>query len=226
MILLGFATDPLNFTRLLPNAAWSLNALDKKIALFLGVTAFTALRTPRAPNKVLIFDSREKAESLEGLHYIADIDPQKALAKFKAHNATIKETRVRSRDVIKELIEKNKDRSFIHLYNTNIYRIKFKYTRDAIKIIYLAYLSGETDRAEFDRQIQNAYPKRGETKEAVDKLVSLTETTQFLNLRTALQEVSRIGKDKVPQVAEKYKIETFDLNYLIANMKKGAVEEE
>jgi hypothetical protein len=219
MILLGLAADPMALCNLLPNASWSLNALDKKTAVFLGVNAFTCLRTPSAPNRVLIFDNREKAESLEGLTYVPDIDPRKAWAKIKAHTGTVKQTRVRSRDVIKELIEKNKDMSFIHLYNTNIYKIKFKYTRDAIKLIYLAYLSGETDRPEFDRQMQNSYPKRGETREAVDKLMELTHTTQFLNLRTALQEVTRIGKDKVAQVAEKYKIETFDLNYLIANMK-------
>lgn len=225
MILLGLAADPLLVSQLLPAKTWALNTLDKKTCLFVGVAAFVALRQPSTPRRVLVFDNREKAESLIGLTYIPDIDPQKAVQRVKDYTDTIKNTSIKKHPVrgnnidpyILDMILKNKDKSFIHLYNTNIYGIKFAPTRTTIKNVYLGYLNGEMDRAMFDIQMRAIYPKRGETKEAVDRLMALTTTVSFLNLRDALQAVAKEGLDKIPEIAIRYKIEAFDINYMIAN---------
>ena len=225
MIAFGSTLSPLVFCETLQNKKqkFSINSVDKsKIAIFLGLDAFTALRKKTIPRRIVIFDTKERLQMVQNLQFTKGLNIENAVDYVLNSKIESEPLWIKNIDYVDKILQANIDdnTSFVHLYNTNLYNITQVLTRDAVKKLYRDLILGNIDDKKFLKEIEKIYPKRGKSLEAVLELVDLTKTELFLRFKQAIK--LSIGKSdkEVTKIAEKQNVAAFDLRYFLSSLKK------
>lgn len=224
MNVAGLTISPIELHSVLSKTRikFSVNEVTQSLVLILGLQNFARLKPQITKQKCLIFDTQERLQSLIGLPILNDKNPAHLLDKIKA----LKPANLRginNRNYIVEYLENNKDKDggFLHIYNTNLYKITHKPTRDAVRILFLSLLNSSCPRGYFDKEIKKIMPKKGKALTAAECLVELVDTDSFKNMQECIQKAKKAKNDKeIEKLAASYDIAAFDIRYLLSNLKQ------
>lgn len=220
----GLSVDPIQFCEFLKEKKikFSVDSCQEKTAVFIGTESFNRSRAvcKDGATRLLVFDAKERLQMLTGLPIING-NLSSVWDKVKGLKPVT--IQFKNRDYIKETLDSNKDREggFLHAYNTNLYRILPKPSREGFKDQFFSLLNGSMSRKDFEKKIRLYPPRRGKSAEAMQALVDLTSTPAFANMQECVREAIGVKKDKdVVAIAQKYDVPAFDLRYVLSTLSK------
>lgn len=224
MIATGLTISPIELYEVLKKSKiqYSVNQVGMPNILILGLEKFVKLKPSITKQRCLIFDTKERLQTIKGLPILLDKNPNKVVDKIK-NLKSISLTGIENRNYIFEYLEKNKDKEggFLHLYNTNIYKISQKPSRELIKMLFLSLLNGKISETIFKKEIAKVMPKKGQALIATESLIELSRTESFKNMQECIQKAKTAKHDReIEKLATTYDIAAFDIRYLLSTLKQ------
>jgi hypothetical protein len=172
----------------------------------------------------IVFDYRLRLEELSPITIIdlEDAGYHKAINCILDNLESKEHIRLVSKrtDHIKALLDTKNNSGFLHSYNTLIYNISNKEVREQIRASILSRMSGLITKEAFDKVTQRLLPVRGKSRDSVIALATLVNGQEAEKLRVALVE-ARANPPQLEKIAEKRKVELYDLRYFLATIAKA-----
>lgn len=183
----------------------------------------------RLKNKrVFVFDAREKLEYIQGISIYSE---SKAgfVENFLLNNEDVGPKlipQIKVAKPIEVLIEKNKSMGILHEYNTTLYSITKKTTRDDVKDFVMRFVDGKVTDKDIDNLVKQteAEMRQSKMKEALHLIFNMLKGSHFILLKAAMKDLNnykgKVDRSVIEATAIRHKVETFDLHYFFSVLAK------